>query len=418
MTVEADLAPTAQPVAQAQPVAATAGVDRTTILWGVGAVVALAIVGVVVYLAWPNDKSNPTDPYPDLVHGGGRPDSGTSGGGTSGATGTEAGADDLSFPDPDTRSTPEPTPIAITASPGTPAEFNQRGMAKYNEKKYAEAEVLFRKAVSGSDSSHTVYQNNLAKALYCQKKWEEMYNVCQEILSVDPKNAYYQDNFGQACFRTRRFSMAVSSYREALGVDPKRAETHNRLGVALARQEKRGEADACYRKAVSLDPTIAVFHENLGFNLVIMDKPAEGESALRQAVKLKPRVADSWGKLSRAQSKQKKYAEAETSLRKAIELDPNNADRHNEYGHLYHSQKLYTKAAGEYRQAIKIGSKFTPNYYANLAGSLFRAGRRTEAEEEAQEALRLGYKGDHWVFDALKKSSPKKSTSPEKVYKK
>ncbi len=89
--------------------------------------------------------------------------------------------------------------------------------------------------------------------------------------------------------------------------------------------------------------------------------------------------------------------EAENFFREELRLNPKNADAHNSLGTEFHNQDRYNEAEQEYLIAIKLDSE-NPRYHADLAGNLFKQGKIEEANNSAMLALRLGFMGEHWIF--------------------
>lgn len=83
----------------------------------------------------------------------------------------------------------------------------------------------------------------------------------------------------------------------------------------------------------------------------------------------------------------------------AIRLNPTWAALHNDLGVLLADQKKWRDAEEAYRRALQL-KPGEGRYYANLAGALLPQGRRAEAIQAAEKAIRLG-KRNHWVYRAL-----------------
>jgi Flp pilus assembly protein TadD len=62
-------------------------------------------------------------------------------------------------------------------------------------------------------------------------------------------------------------------------------------------------------------------------------------------------------------------------------------------------QRRFAEAEAELREAIRLNGR-DGMFHADLAVMLLAQGKRPEAIEVAQAALRLGYR-EHWVYRAL-----------------
>jgi Tfp pilus assembly protein PilF len=107
--------------------------------------------------------------------------------------------------------------VLLKKRPRDPALLCDVGYSHYNRGRWAEAEVLLRKAVAGDRSNKRAW-NNLGLALAMQGKERE----------------------------------ALECFQKA--VTP--AEAHANLGFCLAVQGKRDEAKAAYRRALGLEPAL------------------------------------------------------------------------------------------------------------------------------------------------------------------
>ena len=111
----------------------------------------------------------------------------------------------------------------------------RKGNKVYDEKKYGDAEILYRKALA-SDSTFYKAQYNLGDALYKEKRYDEAvkyYNKVVENPTTDTESkakSYYNmgNSFLQSGLDNRtdptameKFKNAISSYQNSLKINPK-----------------------------------------------------------------------------------------------------------------------------------------------------------------------------------------------------
>lgn len=122
----------------------------------------------------------------------------------------------------------------------------RKGNKAYNDTKYADAEILYRKALV-SDSTFYKAQYNMGDALYKQKQYDgaiKYYNKAIENPATDSQtksNAHYNvgNSYLQSGLEDRnnpqsmeKFKNAISSYSEALKINPNNEDAKYNLSYA------------------------------------------------------------------------------------------------------------------------------------------------------------------------------------------
>jgi tetratricopeptide (TPR) repeat protein len=179
---------------------------------------------------------------------------------------------------------------------------------------------------------------------------------------------------GRGLYAAARWPAALETSRRAVDLDPESSDAWALLGKSYARvaapgnfiggplQEYRSLARAAAKRAVDLDPSSHEAHVALAL-------------AHRESGQLEP-----W----------------RAAAKKAIELNPNSAEAYALLADSYSdgagwgcsADRNSDLAVSYYRQAIQIDPAVYA-YWANLGGTLLRAGKPHEALEVAEENLRL-----------------------------
>ena len=122
----------------------------------------------------------------------------------------------------------------------------RKGNKVYDEKKYSDAEILYRKALV-SDSTFYKAQYNLGDALYKEKRYDEAVKYYNKVLEnptsdVEAKaKAYYNmgNSFLQSGLDNRtdpaameKFKNAIASYQNSLKMNPKDEDAKYNLSYA------------------------------------------------------------------------------------------------------------------------------------------------------------------------------------------
>ncbi len=119
--------------------------------------------------------------------------------------------------------------------------LNNDGVESYNNKKYSDSEVNFKKSI---EKDKSIFENhfNLGSSYYKQKRYDEALKSYNKALSLtDDKmrksKAYY--NMGNAFLKNQKIDEAINSYKSSLKLDPKDLETKYNLSYALKMKQQQ-----------------------------------------------------------------------------------------------------------------------------------------------------------------------------------
>ncbi|WP_419547961.1 tetratricopeptide repeat protein [Microcystis sp.] len=158
-----------------------------------------------------------------------------------------------------------PTTVAQTLE-----QLWQQGETAQAQKKYPEAERIWRQIIQ-LDPNSAVAFSNLCAALFLQNKLDEALIFCQKALALDPKLPETYKNIGNVLYFQKKLTEAEEMYRRALDLPddttgtPTTAHTaaHNGLGLLLQEQGKLEAAIAEFEKATKIDPKFEFASNNL-----------------------------------------------------------------------------------------------------------------------------------------------------------
>jgi tetratricopeptide (TPR) repeat protein len=215
---------------------------------------------------------------------------------------------------------------------GNPGAYSNWSLCLTEQKRYAEAAVLARKALE-LDPAHYDAHLNLGRALYGQgdlagaegaylraaevspqspsaynnlgslaalrrdDKTAERYFL--KALELNSRYALAWNNLGLLRFERRDYPGALECFRNAAEASPENAEIANNLGNAHYVLRDFPKAGQAFARAVQLSPEDALAHYNLGnvFFIVGASEPALGE--YREALRLDPGLSDARGQIAR-----------------------------------------------------------------------------------------------------------------------
>ncbi|MCA2660349.1 MAG: tetratricopeptide repeat protein [Microcystis sp. M049S2] len=263
----------------------------------------------------------------------------------------------------------------------------QQGETAQAQKKYPEAERIWRQIIQ-LDPNSAVAFSNLCAALFRQNKLDEALIFCQKALALDPKLPETYNNLGNVLRVQKKLTEAEEMYRRALALDDKYVRAYNGLGIVLRAQKKLTEAEEMFRRALALDDKYVYAYNNLGNVLRAQKKLKEAEEMYRRALALDDKDVDVYNNLGNVLRDQKKLKEAEEMYRRALALDDQYVPAYNNLGNVLRAQKKLTEAEEMYRRALALDDQ-SVFAYNNLGNVLSDQKKLTEAEEMYRRALDL-----------------------------
>ena len=110
-----------------------------------------------------------------------------------------------------------------------------KGVDKYEEKKFSDAEIDFRKVVENSPGSFEA-NFNLGDTYYKQEKYEDAiksFNSALEGAKDNDKKAKIYHNIGNSLLKTNKIEQSIEAYKNALKFNPADDDTKYNLSYAL-----------------------------------------------------------------------------------------------------------------------------------------------------------------------------------------
>jgi len=115
------------------------------------------------------------------------------------------------------------------------------GVDEYDENKFAEAEVNFKKGIE-SDIENFESRFNLGDAIYKQGRYDEALEEFKNSLGLaqtDNVKAGIFHNIGNTFLKSQKLQESIGAYREALKLNPNDMETKYNLSYALKQKQNQ-----------------------------------------------------------------------------------------------------------------------------------------------------------------------------------
>lgn len=292
------------------------------------------------------------------------------------------------------------------SSTETPASIKNQGNALLKEGQIAEAERMYRKAISLNPSYMPAYYN-LGGALRMQRRFEEALTAYETALSLSPNDFEIYMNKGATLIELGRPADALQAFSRAHELMPTAAEALVNMGLACERQHQMEKTNSTgssskhgpgedsldaaaryYVEAIAINPSMAVAHSNLGAVLQAQGKFDAAEESLKRAIELNQDFADAQNNLGNTLQSRGRMEEAVACFQRAIELNPEYADAYYNLGNAYWDLKLPDDAETNYRKALAINPRST-GALNSLGGLLMERGQDEEAITCFRQAIEL-----------------------------
>jgi tetratricopeptide (TPR) repeat protein len=142
-------------------------------------------------------------------------------------------------------------PLAIPESTGV--EERHRGMALYQQSRFAEAAECYERALERGDDPVT--RTNLANALKAMGRVDEAAQQYRLVLASHPGDGVTWYDYGNL-LRTKLHDLrgALEAYRKATEASPQMAEAHFNLGATLLELDQPEDARAAIDAALQIAP--------------------------------------------------------------------------------------------------------------------------------------------------------------------
>lgn len=114
--------------------------------------------------------------------------------------------------------------------------LNNDGVKKYNEKKFTDAEVNFKKGLDKAPDNF-ITNFNLGDAYYQQQRYDEALKSYQTALSeaktgIEKSKVYH--NIGNSLLKSNQIQESIGAYKNALKINPNDNDTKYNLSYALS----------------------------------------------------------------------------------------------------------------------------------------------------------------------------------------
>ena len=229
----------------------------------------------------------------------------------------------------------------------------------------------------------------------------------QRARRSEPKNPDAIRELGNALDAAGRTAEAEATFQRAVQQTPEAWSALRDLGVFYNRHGRLEEALSAFQRVVAMTPDNYASYASLGGIYLRLGRYQEAAMALQKSLALRP-TSRAYNNLGTVRYFERRYLEASDAYRKATQLTPSDE---RVWAGLADSLRWVPgnsdEAAGAYRQAIALAEQqarrnpHDAELHSRLAMYHAYAGDQKAADDELQEALRLGKQDGAVLFRAV-----------------
>ncbi len=263
--------------------------------------------------------------------------------------------------------------------------YGKTGRTLLRQKKYAEAEKMFLKAISLDEKEAENYLN-LGLVYYYKKSYDKAVSFIEKGLKIKEFPSYRMvlcDLYAS----TGQYEKSLVSYRILIDTFPSNFLLHYNSGLLLKNLERLNEAEDAFLKAIKLQPAFFKSYIELGS---IYEKSNRTEDALnnyKKAMELSPDDPVAYEKLTELYIKQSNWQEVENILIKAVKRNVQSSMINQVLGSISFQNKRYAEAEFYYKRALMI--KEDPAIWFNLGIVHDKMGNKKEMEKCMRRVIEL-----------------------------
>jgi tetratricopeptide (TPR) repeat protein len=238
----------------------------------------------------------------------------------------------------------------------------------------------------------------LGNTYFKLKAYREALAEFAAVRAREPDNLGVQVNIGNAHYRLGDYERAVATLEAVLEKDPDRASVFFNLAQSYFKLERYEDALKQYRRFLETKPRSFNGHYFAGSALMALGRDQLAIESLETAATLKPKIAQPHYKIGVLHLKRRRTAQARAAFDEAARRAPKDAWVISAQGTVARQNGDLVAAEARHREAAEARPE-SARLHANLAVTLFRAGRLDDAEA----AIKAGLERDNmdpWIRQA------------------
>jgi len=294
---------------------------------------------------------------------------------------------------------------AVRYSPKDPFALYALGQAHLKDKRYADAEAVFRKGTL-LKQGRARFLDGLGLALEGKGEMKQAEEILIRARETDPKDSRIRLDLGGFYMRKKIPFLAAPEYGNATQLDPKNAETHYLYGLALIGMNEFNEGLKAFQQAIKIDTLFAPAYLESGRLYFRAKRPQDAAQQFRAYTGFKPDDPVGYFELGRALARTGDAGdkrEATVALERAYELNLQDPEVVGLLGRLYFELRdteqallyydLYVTKADSIspEEKLKIGTLYVANQDSAKAVPLLTRAAEEDSTLRKDANFQLGF---------------------------
>ena len=266
--------------------------------------------------------------------------------------------------------------------------YLQLGLLDTQEKRYDEAEVLFRKHYQAGQGDIRLLKGMLE--MYAARgQWDKGIAVLQKELEVFPQSAELHRLLAETAGRAGRFDLGIEQYQKLLQMHPASADIPLQLGLLYNARGQFDQALAQFQAARRMKPQDPLPAAMLGKVLDQTGRRREAIASYRESLRLDPENTSVMNNLAFALAETNDdLNEALQMARRAVQKNPGNVEFADTLGWVYLKKKNIPSALQVF-QNLRQRQPRNASFRIHLAMAYLESGDLNSAHHELGTAQEL-----------------------------
>lgn len=263
----------------------------------------------------------------------------------------------------------------------------EQGFIRLEDKRYADAEKLFKKAAAISQTEPKVYVG-LGQVYLEKNQIDKAIKHLKKSIELNPLEKSYKLQLAKALTANQQFKEANKTYQEILLNDSKNFEAFRGLGIIQSQQGQLGQAIKNLKLAVKIKPDDFLSHKTLSDLYVQKGEMRQALHETQEALRLKeddPLLFISLGELF---LKSNRENDASKAFKKGAQLFPENFQAQIRLADWYFQKGALDDSFRYYNVATKLQPK-NEKVLSKLGKFFLDRNQIQDAKSTFQKALKI-----------------------------
>jgi tetratricopeptide (TPR) repeat protein/tRNA A-37 threonylcarbamoyl transferase component Bud32 len=282
---------------------------------------------------------------------------------------------------------------AVELRPETWVDWSNRGIAYGESGQWDKAVADHTKVIELNGKSHDGW-NRRGFAYFNLQQWDKALPDYSKLIELFPKDPSAWYNRGLTYEGLRQWDKALADFTRAIELSPRYAQAWSARGWAAGKSGQWDQAIADCTRAIELDPKWGYAWRYRGEAYTMLKQGDKALADFTKAIELDPKRADAWGGRGWAARNSGQWHQAIADCSRALELDPKARRAWLDRGYAYGRLGQWDQALADCLKAIELDPEIGDKATAEIAKTIQRDPKSSQAYNELGAALLAKRRGD------------------------